>query len=109
MFCIPSLHFSSGMIVTRAAFGPGAGGRVPGRGGVVGEPLLSARGRACGVYRQFLTQLHPQTTQVVLTNPPAAFLGQYATGEVWWGVVVALMLAVLSVAIGARTFRRENV
>jgi ABC-2 type transport system permease protein len=39
----------------------------------------------------------------------AAFLGQYATGEVWWGVVVALMLAVLSVAIGARTFRRENV
>jgi ABC-2 type transport system permease protein len=39
----------------------------------------------------------------------AAFLGQYATGDVLAGVIVALVLAVLSVVIGARTFRRENV
>jgi ABC-2 type transport system permease protein len=39
----------------------------------------------------------------------AAFLGQYATGEVLAGVIVALVLAVLFVVLGARTFRRENV
>ncbi len=39
----------------------------------------------------------------------AAFLGQYATVEVGAGILVATLLAVLSIAIGVRTFRRENV
>ena len=39
----------------------------------------------------------------------AVFLGQYATAEVAEGIVVALVLAVASVAIGTRTFRKENV
>jgi ABC-2 type transport system permease protein len=39
----------------------------------------------------------------------AAFLGQYVTGEVGAGILVAALLVVLSVSIGVRTFRRENV
>ncbi len=38
----------------------------------------------------------------------AAFLGQYTTGEVGVGILVTALLVVLSVTIGARTFRREN-
>ena len=36
------------------------------------------------------------------------FLGRYATAEVAAGLAVALALAVASVAVGTRTFRREN-
>jgi ABC-2 type transport system permease protein len=39
----------------------------------------------------------------------AAFLGEYASVIVAEGVVVALALALASVAFGTRTFRRENV
>jgi ABC-2 type transport system permease protein len=39
----------------------------------------------------------------------SAFLGEYATAEIAQGVVVALVLAVVSVSVGVRTFRRENV
>jgi ABC-2 type transport system permease protein len=37
-----------------------------------------------------------------------AFLGNYATAVVAEGVIVALVLAVVSVAIGTRTFFKEN-
>jgi ABC-2 type transport system permease protein len=36
------------------------------------------------------------------------FLGHYATAVVWEGVVVAVAMAVVSVAVGTRTFRKEN-
>lgn len=38
-----------------------------------------------------------------------AFLGRYASGEMFAGVAVAVALAVVSVAAGTRTFLRENV
>jgi|SRR5579884_650758 len=39
----------------------------------------------------------------------AAFLGEYATAEVGAGILVATLLMMLSLAIGVRTFRCENV
>ena len=37
-----------------------------------------------------------------------AFAGRYDTGTVWAGLAVALAAALVSVAIGARTFQRET-
>ena len=58
----------------------------------------------------------PALAQVGVSTPlqrdldtQAAFLGQYVTGEVGAGILVAVLLVVLSVSIGVRTFRRENV
>jgi ABC-2 type transport system permease protein len=38
-----------------------------------------------------------------------AFLGRYATAAVAEGIAVAVVLAIASIAVGTRTFRRENV
>jgi ABC-2 type transport system permease protein len=53
-----------------------------------------------------LSRLNP--FRYVVGGMRAAFLGHYGSGEVLAGLAVATAVAVLAVALGARTFRREN-
>jgi ABC-2 type transport system permease protein len=52
---------------------------------------------------------HVNPFRYIVEAMRSVFLGQYATAEVAAGAVVAVVLAVLSVTVGVRTFRRENV
>ena len=53
-----------------------------------------------------LSQINPLTHVVDATR--ALFRGDFANGDVLWGIVVTIALAALLAAWGTRTFQRQS-